>query len=212
MSGKFNFQSNLAKLRALSSFRMSNEEAASILRSNDGDVRRSLDEAERRFGVKVHPVPDMMDKDGKLVKFKNLINENNSCFMAATITACFAHWDAFDRILSRSQAHPKDTALRDDLRKIVNGLRKNKKRVPGEYVDKLRDYILPGGHQEDAREFFEELLDKLSFPMLPVVTNILHPATAQRADVLEDEHRSIMLGFREGEVEEEEEYTLWIRR
>lgn len=195
------FRINLGKLLSLAPAGLSRDGAETILRENNGNVRRALKAAKRGLAATdesiVVPVPDLIDATtGSVVQFKNLRNVQNSCYMAATITACFAHWDAWDALLTAPQEDPKNAALRDDLRKIVNGIRRNGSRVPTAHVRKLRDYILPGYSQECAGEFFEELLGKLSGPMLPFGLNLHHPATREDGDESTEALRTVDLTFR----------------
>lgn len=133
--------------------------------------------------------------------YKNLAHATNSCYIAATISASFASWDAWDGLLEApSNSTSKNTEiLRKALRKVVNEIRLGNMASPKD-VDNLRRAMVllgfpSGEQQEDATHFFSVLLESLGAPLVPLHEELLHNGIRDRNDERLIAERFIWLTF-----------------
>ena len=181
------FAENVARLVSLTPA-LSREEAADLLRRNGGSVRRAAREARRVLAVNdpsvCAPVPDDFD-----FRYMNIGHALNSCYIASTVAACFASWDAWDALLTPppgAATVSKVETLRTCLRKIVNQVRQGKA-VSKTDVEAFRTVMVAlgfpdGKRQEDATDFFATLVDHLGAPLLPLGENLHHRAAREDVD------------------------------
>lgn len=132
---------------------------------------------------------------------KNLGYATNSCYITATISACFASWNAFDTLLvaPTSGSNTRTELLRNTTKKIVNQMRLGST-VSSDDVDLLRRvlglYGFPKGReQEDVTEFFSVLMDRLDAPLLALYQQLMHVANPDEHDERFVLERFIWLAF-----------------
>ncbi len=145
----------------------------------------------------VQPVPEIDFHDP--FKYKNLGHARNSCYIAATITACFVTWDAWDALLSapNGNSNGQTEILRDALRNVVNGVRHGTA-VSREDVEEVRSAMVTlgfpsGREQEDATHFFSALVENLDAPLVPLHEELFHNARRDHGDQRQAGERLIWL-------------------
>lgn len=159
--------------------------AKRLLRRNVGSVSGAVRAARRQARndpAVLQPVPELGET------FYNLGHAANSCYIAATLVACFAEWDAWDPLLSPTTERrtQKVERLRTATRSIVNTMRTGGT-VSVQSVEEFRKAVgllgfAGGSRQEDPTELYLLVMDALGAPKLPFNVNLIHQATPIDSD------------------------------
>lgn len=172
--------------KAPATLALGREGALALLREHSGSVTRAVRAARQRSQTDptvMQPVPEHG------ATYRNLGHAVNSCYVASTLAACFAQWDAWDALLAPAATGGSDSRvehLRTVARSIVNTIRTSGA-VQATDVDSFRRAaadlgFASGQGQEDPTELYLLLVDVLGAPMLPFNLNLIHEGTRDDTD------------------------------